>query len=143
MDAELRKLVVNRKEKYLKIEAIVKKEEVEMDEITKRIRSIHAKLEQETNTLKQVIQHTKARQCNRMPIYFANFYQRLKSRKSGPKKKLFLIQKAWKPNLKKARLTKKTWNWILHISKADYRFLNSRYRIAPCNFRSIKKPNNA
>jgi hypothetical protein len=66
MVAEFRKLVVNRKEKYLKIEAIVKKEEVEMDEITKRIRSTHAKLEQETNTLKQVIQHTKARQCNRM-----------------------------------------------------------------------------
>ncbi|EFX65706.1 hypothetical protein DAPPUDRAFT_264338 [Daphnia pulex] len=54
MAAELRKLVVHRKEKYLKIEAIVKKEEVEVDEITKRIRSTHAKLEQETNTLKQI-----------------------------------------------------------------------------------------
>ncbi len=67
MAAELRKLVVTRKEKYLKIEAIVKKEEKEVDEITKRIRSTHAKLEQETNTLKQVIQQSKAHQCNRIP----------------------------------------------------------------------------
>ena len=60
MGAELRKLVVSRKEKYLKIEAIVKKEEEEVEEITKRIRITHARLEQEANTLKQVVSHINA-----------------------------------------------------------------------------------
>jgi|LakMenEpi03Aug12_release.lakeMendotaPanAssembly.Ray.scaffolds.fasta_scaffold577727_2 hypothetical protein len=54
MAAELRRLVVSRKEKYLKIEAIVQKEEAEVDEITKRIQSTNARLEKEASILKQV-----------------------------------------------------------------------------------------
>lgn len=54
MGAELRRTLVNRKEKYLKIEAVVTKLEEEVDDITKRMQSINFRIEQATNTLSQV-----------------------------------------------------------------------------------------
>lgn len=54
MGTELRSLVVNRKEKYMKIEAIVTKLEKEVEDIIKRINNTNARLEQASNNLKQV-----------------------------------------------------------------------------------------
>ncbi len=54
MGAELRQLVVNRKEKCLAIEAAVGRLEGEVDAITKRMQNISVKIEHAANTLTQV-----------------------------------------------------------------------------------------
>lgn len=54
MGTELRRLLVNRREKYMKIEAVVQKLEGDVEDITKRINSTNIKLEQAANILKEV-----------------------------------------------------------------------------------------
>lgn len=51
---ELRGLLVNRKEKYMKTEAVVTKLEQEVEETNKRIQNIQTKLEKTAISLKQV-----------------------------------------------------------------------------------------
>ena len=53
-ETELRQVLVNRKEKCMKIEAGVKRLETEVDEISKRMVGIQLKIEQSSVTLKQV-----------------------------------------------------------------------------------------
>ena len=53
-ETELRQVLVNRKEKCMKIEAGVKRLETEVDEISKRMAGIQLKIEQSCVTLKQV-----------------------------------------------------------------------------------------
>lgn len=54
MGSELRRVLVNRKEKYLNIEAVTTKLEAEVEDITKKINNINCRLEQATIALKQV-----------------------------------------------------------------------------------------
>lgn len=51
---ELRRILVNRKEKYMKIEAAVTKLEGEVEDTNKRIQNVQARLEQAVAALKQV-----------------------------------------------------------------------------------------
>lgn len=51
---ELRRILVSRKEKYMKIEAVVTKLEGEVEDANKRIQNVQARLEQAVVALKQV-----------------------------------------------------------------------------------------
>lgn len=54
METDLRRHLVNRKEKYLRIEAVVTKWEREVEDVTKKVKSATFKLENCAKTLEQV-----------------------------------------------------------------------------------------
>lgn len=78
----MRQLVVHRKEKCLAADAAVGKLEVEVELITKRMRSTNAKIEQAANTLKQVAPKTDV--LPNQPCFLADHLNvgRIRERKS-------------------------------------------------------------
>lgn len=54
MGSELRQLLLNRKDKYMRFEACINKLENDVEELNKKLSSLNAKLENGTSTLKQV-----------------------------------------------------------------------------------------
>lgn len=137
MGTELRRILVNRKEKYLRIEASVTKLEEEVDDLTKRIQHTNSKIDQASNNLKQVSEldylfssTSKIKSC------------RLMQRKKKLLKQSFQTQKPCRPNFVKARTIRKILKKNLHALKVDYQFWSNRFRIEVCNFRNIKRPIN-
>lgn len=53
-EAELRQHLLQRKERYMKVEASVKRLEAEVEEVSKRLQATNVRLEHAQATLKQV-----------------------------------------------------------------------------------------